>query len=319
YSIDELCTDHVSVLFDKSLVELITLALKDVKASDDAQRLDILASRKDRTTFDAMVNLASIRHDNILQGIVCTIMDISVLKEIERMKDSFVSNVSHELRTPITSLRLNHGLMVINPEKQGVYLDRLDREIDRLNFLIEDLLRLSRLDQGQVQLELIPLDLNSLAAQLVEDRTSLATSKDLTLEFSGNPEIPLVNADNGLMGQVLSVLLTNAMNYTPPGGEIVVQTQAQIQDGRPWAGFSVGDTGPGIDPEEQTKIFDRFFRGKAGRESGAPGTGLGLSIASEIVKRHHGHLDVESTGVPGEGTTFKVWLPAANDSDRSEK
>jgi PAS domain S-box-containing protein len=319
YLRDEIQSEHVLELVDDSMVDSVTLALKNILASDDPISMEILAIRKDKTTFDALVNLASIRHDNMVQGIVCTIMDISALKEIERMKDSFVSNVSHELRTPITSLRLNHGLMVMNPAKQDVYLGRLNREIDRLNFLIEDLLRLSRLDQGQVQLELIPLDLNSLAAQLVEDRTSLAASKDLTLEFSGNPEVPLVNADNGLMGQVLSVLLTNAMNYTPPGGEIVVQTQTQIQDERPWAGFSVRDTGPGIDPEEQTKIFDRFFRGKVGRESGAPGTGLGLSIASEIVKRHHGHIDIESTGVPGEGTTFKVWLPAANDSDRSEK
>ncbi|MCJ7824308.1 MAG: PAS domain S-box protein, partial [Anaerolineales bacterium] len=143
YLRDELQSEHVLELVDDSMVDSVTLALNNILASDDPISIEILAIRKNKTTFDAIVNLASIRHDNILQGIVCTITDISALKEIERMKDSFVSNVSHELRTPITSLRLNHGLMVKNPAKQDVYLGRLDREINRLNFLIEDLLRLS--------------------------------------------------------------------------------------------------------------------------------------------------------------------------------
>lgn len=313
YLRDEIRSEHVSELVDDSMVDSMTLALQEALASDNAQQIEILAARKDRTTFDAMVNLATIRHDNNAQGIVCTIMDISALKEVERLKDAFVSNVSHELRTPITSLRLTHGLIAKNPKKQDVYLDRLDRDIDRLNYLIEDLLRLSRLDQGQIQLELIPLDLNTLAARLVEDRKSLAAKQELTLEFMPNLDMPMINVDKGLMGQVLSVLLTNAINYTPPEGEIVVQTQAQILDGRQWAGFSVRDTGPGIDSEDQANIFDRFFRGKVGRSSGAPGTGLGLSIAHEITQRHQGRIEVESSGIPGEGTKFTVWLPANDD------
>ncbi|MEE9507740.1 MAG: ATP-binding protein, partial [Anaerolineales bacterium] len=313
YLRDEIRSEHVSELVDDSMVNSVTLALEDALVSDDAKRMEILAIRKDKTTFDAAMNLAVIRHDNAVRAMVCTIMDISALKEVERMKDSFVSNVSHELRTPITSLRLTHGLIVKNPKKQDVYLDRLDRDIDRLNYLIEDLLRLSRLDQGQVQLELIPLDLNTLAAWLVEDRKSLAAKQELTLEFTPNPDIPMINVDKGLIGQVLSVLLTNAINYTPPEGEIVVQTQAQILDGRQWAGFSVSDTGPGIDSEDQAKILDRFFRGKVGHSSGAPGTGLGLSIAHEITQRHQGRIEIESSGIPGEGSKFSVWLPADND------
>jgi signal transduction histidine kinase len=82
--------------------------------------------------------------------------------------------------------------------------------------------------------------------------------------------------------------------------------------GRHWAGFSVVDTGPGIPPEEQPHLFERFFRGKAGRESGAPGTGLGLPIAREIVERHHGTIEVLSNSTPGSGATFTVWLPVAD-------
>jgi signal transduction histidine kinase len=114
-----------------------------------------------------------------------------------------------------------------------------------------------------------------------------------------------------LLERVLSVLLTNAINYTPAGGRIEVHTHVRCTSEKHWAGFSVSDTGLGISPDEQSHLFERFYRGKAARESGAPGTGLGLATAQEIVERHEGRLEVESEGVPGEGATFTVWLPVS--------
>jgi signal transduction histidine kinase len=118
-----------------------------------------------------------------------------------------------------------------------------------------------------------------------------------------------VQADEGLIGQVLSILLTNAFNYTPADGQVTVSTHSYQSDGKQWAGFRVSDTGPGIAPEDQRHIFERFYRGEAGHASGVPGTGLGLAIAHEIVARHQGRIEVTSDGVPGNGTTFTVWLP----------
>jgi signal transduction histidine kinase len=123
------------------------------------------------------------------------------------------------------------------------------------------------------------------------------------------PEPVTVWADRGLIGLALSVLLTNAVNYTPPGGQVTVSTHMITDaEGRQWGALGVRDTGSGIPLEEQPRLFTRFFRGKAAQESGVPGTGLGLSIAKAIVERHQGQVEIESKGIPGEGTLFRILL-----------
>ncbi|MBE9478886.1 MAG: PAS domain S-box protein, partial [Chloroflexi bacterium] len=287
-------------------------ALQDVVAEHEPTRLELSAESKDSSLFDVELALVPIQHDEIVYGIVSTVRDISALKEVERMKDEFVSNVSHELRTPITSLKLNHSLMKLDPQKQDVYLGRLGREIDRLNRLIEDLLRLSRLDQDTVQLERATIDLNDLVAQIVEDRVLIAKERGLTLTFNAQEELVDLSADPGLLGQVLSVLLTNAINYTPSGKSITVSTHTKKSDGAQWAGFRVSDMGAGVSLDDLPHLFDRFYRGKTGRDSGVPGTGLGLAIAKEIVESHEGYIEVASEG-PAKGAEFSVWLPVTVD------
>ena len=228
---------------------------------------------------------------------------------LSRTKDQFVSNVSHELRTPVTNLKLYIDLLAQQPEKHDSYLDVLNRETERLERMIEGLLALSRLDQDRMTVNLEPVDLNALAEEYVNDRAALAGRKGLAIEIEPEPELLSVNSDRYLIGQVLSILLTNALNYTPAGGQVVVSTQMRQSQGQQWAGFSVRDTGPGISSEEQGQLFTRFFRGKAGRDSQVPGTGLGLAIVKEIIGRHHGQIEVESEGVAGKGATFSVWLP----------
>ena len=109
---------------------------------------------------------------------------------------------------------------------------------------------------------------------------------------------------------MLSILLTNAINYTPTGGQVTIKTQSTQLDGKPYAGFSVSDTGSGIPPYEIPHLFERFFRGKVGRDSGAPGTGLGLAIAKEIVQRHNGKIELAEQKENSIGTTFQIWLPS---------
>jgi len=233
------------------------------------------------------------------------------LRNLSRLKDEFLANVSHELRTPLTSIKLFHDLLEKQPQNLGQYTQHLKRETDRLARLIEDILYLSRLEQGYAPINPAPLDLNRLAQEYVADRSLLAADRHLTLTLAMQASIPAALADEQMIGMVLSALLTNALNYTPAGGMINVSTYIKENEGRMWAGFAVSDTGPGISPEDQQRLFERFFRGKAGRASAAPGTGLGLSIAREIITRHGGRIEVQSTGKPGEGTTFSVWLPVA--------
>jgi PAS domain S-box-containing protein len=307
-----------SVMTDTSLQEC-NRVLQTLIDHEEAVRVELTISGKEGSARDAELALSPIMVEGDLQGIVASIRDITALKQVERMKDAFVSNVSHELRTPITSLRLNHNLLKREPGERK-YLDRFDREITRLNQLIEDLLRLSRLDQGQVELNLEAVDLNDLMVETTQDRVALAESHELELVLiCQEAHIPPVQADANLLGQVLSVLLTNAIQYTPAGGHIDVCAVHEQRDGARWVGFRVRDDGLGISSDDLSHLFERFYRGTVGRKSGSPGTGLGLSIASEIVQRHRGHIEVKSKGIPGEGTTFTVLLPVANGSDRSVK
>jgi signal transduction histidine kinase len=235
------------------------------------------------------------------------------LKELDRLKSQFVSNVSHELRTPLTNIKwylwlLEHG----KPEKRVQYMATLNSETDLLQRLIEDLLDLSRLDQGRARFDLAPVDVNRPVAMLVDARGSLVSERGLSLTVQTEPKLPPVLADANMLMQVLTNLIANAANYTPAGGRIVVSSGLQQRDGQPWVTLAVRDTGLGITPEDQALIFERFYRGEAARQTGVAGTGLGLSICQEIVQRHNGRIWVESAG-EGQGSTFYVALPVAGD------
>jgi len=231
------------------------------------------------------------------------------LEELGKVKDEFVANVSHELRTPIGSLMVYQEALATYPDKTSEYLPIMQRETERLKGIIEDLLSLSHLDWGQPETKRESLNLNHLVSLYVEDRQMLASDKNLRLTCRIDENLPTTLADIGLIGQVLGILLTNAFNYTPAGGQIAVRTAQAHIDGKAYIGFSVNDTGPGISEEDQSRIFERFFRGHTGRRSSASGTGLGLAIAAEIISQHDGHIEVESQNRSRNGTTFRVWLP----------
>jgi signal transduction histidine kinase/DNA-binding response OmpR family regulator len=252
------------------------------------------------------------------------------LKELDQLKNQFISNVSHELRTPLTNIMLyldllDHG----RPEKREKYMATLHREAALLRRLIEDLLHLSRLDLDRVRPHLESVDVNELVTLLVDDRTALFTSRSLTLQVQPTPGLPPIQADPRMLTQILTNLMTNAMNYTPAGGRVTVSTGLidggdEAPDDAPaeaspgsssaalhvcWIVLSVSDTGNGIAAVDRDRVFDRFYRGQAARQSGTPGTGLGLAISQELAARHGGRITLASQ--EGLGCTFTVWLPAA--------
>lgn len=230
-----------------------------------------------------------------------------------RAKSEFVSNVSHELRTPLTNIKLYFELVRRGREdKRTFYMDTISRETDRLQSLIENLLDVSRLDLGKIRPQKERVDLGQLVVTLVEDRQRLFTEQGLELLFvSAIADDLVVNADPKLIEQVLTNLLTNAFNYTPSGGKVTVCTRRKVDEThQPWVNVTVQDTGPGIAPEEQEQLFQRFYRGRAGMETHVPGTGLGLAISKEILDLHQGYITLESE--PGYGSAFTVWLPCAS-------
>ncbi|MCB8987071.1 MAG: PAS domain S-box protein [Ardenticatenaceae bacterium] len=287
-------------------------AFSTAVASGRPQRLELTARRKDQSLFDVTVALAPIYEQETVTAVVCSLHDISAFKEVERLKDDFVSNVSHELRTPIANLKLHNDLIKLNPQKQEIYLQRQAREIERLTIIIESLLRLSRLDQHNVEVTLTAVNLLTLAQEYIQDRSTQAANAGLTLKLDDRVDLPLAHADPRLVGQVIGIILTNALTYTPAGGTIRFCGHTRQHKTGQWVGLSIHDTGPGIPSSEQNQVFSRFFRGQAGRTSGVPGTGLGLAIAQEIMALHQGEIELISPD-DKRGTTFTIWLPVAND------
>jgi PAS domain S-box-containing protein len=280
-------------------------------------RGEVVNARKDKTLYDAALTITPVLDESGKTiNFVGVQHDISALKELDRIKSQFVSDVSHELRTPLTNIRLYLDLLgrsTEDPARVTRYLMTLSRESERLANLIDDLLSLSRLDADAVPFKPTRVDINELFAGLVEDRRTLASNRGLTLSLEADTSLPAIRGDERLITQVLTNLLTNAMNYTQDGGQIILRTGIKSSAEGEWVVAEVEDTGLGIPPEEITMIFRRFFRGHASQVTAAAGTGLGLAICKEIIDRHNGRITAESNGVPGHGSRFTVWLPFPKD------
>jgi PAS domain S-box-containing protein len=275
-------------------------------------RGEVTNRKKDGSTYEAALTITPVQNENgQIINFVGVQHDISLLKELDRLKSQFVSDVSHELRTPLTNIRLYLDLLAQTEYdlRAARYMETLTRESERLSNLIEDLLSLSRLEADSVPLNKEPVDLNRMLGALTQDRERLTSQYGLELRLECEANLPLVMADALLMGQLFTNLLTNALNYTPEGGHITVRTRSQSSGETTWVIVDVEDTGYGIPPFEQPLIFRRFFRGQSSKPSMVSGTGLGLAICKEITERHGGKIMVESDGIPGHGSRFTVWLP----------
>jgi signal transduction histidine kinase len=238
---------------------------------------------------------------------VIAIHDVTHLKALNRMKSRFVSNVSHELRTPIATIKLLAHLMQQQPERWEEYLGPLIREADHQARLVRDILEMSRVDAGRLELRLGPTSMNHLAETAVSSHQAQAEEHGLTVTYCPGDSDTIALADSQWMTQVMNNLMSNAIRYTLEGGEITVETGVRYAEGRSWATVTVSDTGIGIPEDELPHVFDRFFRGEEPRSMQISGTGLGLAILKEIVELHGGQVTVESE--VDQGSTFRVWLP----------
>jgi PAS domain S-box-containing protein len=258
--------------------------------------------------------------------VVVAIHDVSHLKALDRMKTRFITNISHELRTPITTVKLYAHLMQRYPEKWKEYLLSLVQEADHLAGLIEEVLQISQIDAGRLEMESRSISLNELAETSFVDHRALAQERGLTLTYHPTAVDPIAVGDPKWLLEALDKLVENGLRFTGEGGEVTIVTGVEEKDGRLWATVTILDTGMGIPEEELPYIFDRFFRGEGPRTMQLTGTGLGLSLVREIVALHGGEVTVTSPSAklragpgvtPGAdekhaGSIFTVWLPLAN-------
>lgn len=242
-------------------------------------------------------------------GVILLIRDLSAEAEAERVKRDFVSMVGHELRTPLTLIRTTidllhgHDAGGLNATQERI-VEVLRQNSERLMTLISDLLDMSALDSGRMQIVPASVDLIEIVRRAVRAAAGAAGERkhQLHLVLPEDANTVMVWADTPRVEQVLSNLISNAIKYTPPNGEIEVR----IEGGRAFASVAVADSGIGIPPEEQAGLFEKFYRTSAGRRT-TGGTGLGLAIARSIVELHGGEIVCDSDGQTG--TTFTFTLP----------
>lgn len=241
-------------------------------------------------------------------GAVLVVHELTRIKQLEGTRQEFVANVSHELRTPLSLIKgyvetLLDGAKD-DPEKCVRFLQTIDKHADRLTFLIEDLLTISRLESGRIVMNLHPVHLREEAQHVLEDLRERAAEKHVRLE-NGIPDGLAAQADADRLEQVLYNLVENAVKYGRSDG--TVRVGARSLPGRSKVEVWVADDGPGIPAESRDRVFERFYRVDRARSRESGGTGLGLSIVKHIVHAHGGEVWLKSE--MGEGTTFFFTLP----------
>jgi signal transduction histidine kinase len=237
------------------------------------------------------------------------------LQEVDRLKSDFVSNVSHELRTPLTAIKGAVDLVlreVAGPltEKQTHYLARVRSNTQHLTGLINDLLDLSKIESGKIEVKSSRVSLGGLVHEVVASLRPVAAEKVIGLKATISEPSTLVWADRDKVNQVLMNLIGNAIKFTPAQGRITVSAS---RSGKESVQVSVSDTGPGIAPNEKDKIFDKFYQIAQVGDVKPKGTGLGLAICKALVELHGGKIWVEPE--PNGGSTFYFTLPVARAGD----
>ncbi len=240
-------------------------------------------------------------------GVVVLFHDISQLKQADQIRRDFVANVSHELRTPLSILRgyietLQEDAQISSEELARI-LEVMKRHSDRLGALVDDLLSLAQLESANPNLRLSDVRISELFAAIVRDWGKKFAEKKLSIDVGLVPELPVVQADETRLQEILYNLLDNALKYSRPGGKIRLQAARREEN----IVLSVSDTGAGISEADLPRIFERFYRADKARSRELGGTGLGLSIVKHIAQMHCGHVEAESE--LGKGTTIRVVLP----------
>lgn len=277
---------------------------------------EVEGRRKDGTIFpiDLAINEMVVGERRVFTGIL---RDITERRQVERLKNEFVSSVSHELRTPLTSIRGSLGLIVggavgdLN-EKAQELVDIAFNNSQRLINIVNDILDLEKIGSGQLKFRFRRADLVALARNAVAENEGFATEYGVRFRMAQGQESALVRADSDRINQVMANLLSNAAKFSPDGETVDIKVDKT--DG--WVRVSVQDRGPGIPEEFRDRLFDRFSQADSSDTRKAGGTGLGLSIVKAIVEHHGGHVGFDSE--MGVGSVFYFELPAIKPDERQE-
>jgi NtrC-family two-component system sensor histidine kinase KinB len=240
--------------------------------------------------------------------VILILSDVTQERHQDELKRGVVSIVAHQLRTPLTSVRMALHLLLEEKigalnEKQAELVVAAREDSDRLHSVLEQLLNISRIESGRAQINCRPISSHELVFESIEPFRRTAQDNGISLEINLPNDLPEVLADSGLIAQVFANLVSNALKYTNPGGNVTVSAKSDDS----FVIFSVSDTGIGIPKQYLESILEQFFRVPG--QGGDAGTGLGLSIVQQIIGAHGGTVSVEST--EGAGSIFSFGLKKA--------
>jgi len=299
-----------------------------IKIADSVQREshwrgELVAVCKDGREFPVDIAASRSQREGTKEAnIICFIRDVSKEREVDRMKSEFISLASHEMRTPLTSIK--NAVDIILGEKAGTinesqmrFLSLANRNIDRLGRIINDLLDLSKLESGKIEIRLQEVDLEDPLNTVISSLRPQAEDKSLIIGKEIEVDLPKIFGDKDKIKTIFTHLINNAIKFTPEGGSITVAARlAHSSDKLPtieqklnenFIEISVADTGTGIPPHELAKIFDRFYQVQKSLRREIGGSGIGLSIVKDLVEKHRGKIWVESK--VGKGSRFVFALP----------
>jgi PAS domain S-box-containing protein len=318
YNKEEVIGKHLSILLPPERFYALEEIRAKVEISGALRDVEVRSKKKDGNMIDLSLSVSPIRDvEGKIVGFLRVAKDVTEkkryerrLKELDKMKSDFVSNVSHELRTPLTSIKgsvdnMLDGLTGQLNQKQVRYLARIKSNSDRLTRLINDLLDLSRIEAGRIEVRPTTLPMAALAGEVAEYLKHLAAEKLIQIEVMAPDPSITVWADRDKVTQVLVNLIGNAIKFSPEDRTVTVAIE---DNGTEWVEISVADTGPGILPDEMNKIFAKFYQVANTDKHRPKGSGLGLTISKALVEMQGGKIWVESE--IGKGAKFCFTLPA---------
>lgn len=290
---------------DKNIFEKVKCIIEG-RGGEANYNEPIIISRGGKKYYFMLIVTSILNDDKSINGTVCVFKDITHIKEVEELKSDFISTVSHELRTPMTSIIMGTRLLLEdNSEEltsdQKDIIKAIDEDGNQLMLLINDLLDLSKVESGKMQINLEKESFYDIVELSIRPLSDIAEGKYIKLINDVSPKLPLVYVDYKKVKCVMDNLVTNALKFTDKGG--TVRISAKVEGS--FLKISVRDTGVGIPEEYQQKIFDKFVQIRDKMDIG--GTGLGLAITREFIRKHNGDIWVESK--PGEGSNFIFTLP----------
>jgi signal transduction histidine kinase len=240
-------------------------------------------------------------------GAMLVLEDVTQQRIADRSRNAFVEQATHELRTPLTNIRLCMEELLdapdIEPAKRAQHLNVVNQEVRRLERIVGDMLSISEIEAGTLQLAPNDVRLAPMFEEIQTDFTTQAKNKNLRLTFAMPPKLPTMVGDRDKLTIAITNVLGNAIKYTPEGGDVTVSVRTDDRE----LIVQIADTGIGMSPEDAAKVFERFYRAKDPRVSKITGTGLGLALARDVVKLHGGDIGVES--VRDKGSTFTIRVP----------